>query len=92
MWKSSRFARTRSKLTRTPRPRRRQSVVAQSEMNAGLRGVGGDLESLLSPGCLVVADLTDPLLAREDANALFQARYCLLIIYYLFFYLHNIFI
>jgi hypothetical protein len=44
-----------------------ESFVAESSKNRDLLDV-----SMLGPGMLVVADLTDPLLAREEANGIFQ--------------------
>ena len=50
-----------------------ESLVAESEGNRALAAEGADLRSACAPGTLVVADLTDPLLASDEANAVFQA-------------------
>ena len=49
-----------------------ESLVAESAGNRALAAEGGDLRSACAPGTLVVADLTDPLLASDEANAVFQ--------------------
>ncbi len=49
-----------------------ESVVAESDANAGLVADSGDLYTCVRPGVLVVADLTDPLLASDEANGIFQ--------------------
>eukprot|EP01127_Copromyxa_protea_P000337 TRINITY_DN10276_c0_g1_i1.p1 TRINITY_DN10276_c0_g1~~TRINITY_DN10276_c0_g1_i1.p1 ORF type:complete len:419 (-),score=71.14 TRINITY_DN10276_c0_g1_i1:78-1274(-) len=49
-----------------------EAFVAESTMNASIAAFGGDLFSTIAPGCLVVADLTDPLLSSQEANGIFQ--------------------
>ena len=49
-----------------------ESVVAESDANAGLVADSADLYACVRPGVLVVADLTDPLLASDEANGIFQ--------------------
>ena len=49
-----------------------ESVVAESDANAGLAADSADLYACVRPGVLVVADLTDPLLASDEANGIFQ--------------------
>ena len=49
-----------------------ESLVVESKENEGLVGLSGDLHSCVRPGLLVVADLSDPLLASEEANGIFQ--------------------
>lgn len=48
------------------------SLVAESAENEELIGLGADLRSTCAPGMLVVVDLTDPLLASDEANGIFQ--------------------
>lgn len=48
-----------------------ESIVHESERNAGLAEKAAPLESLVAPGVLVLADLTDPLLSSADASAVF---------------------
>ena len=51
------------------------SVIAESELNDQMRAEGGcDLSTAFSEmkATLVIADLTDPLLAADEANAIFQ--------------------
>jgi len=48
------------------------SLVAESATNAPLRAEGGDLAACVGPGTLVVVDLTDPLLAKDEASGIFQ--------------------
>lgn len=48
------------------------SLVAESATNAPLRDDGGDLAAFVRPGTLVVVDMTDPLLARDEASGIFQ--------------------
>jgi hypothetical protein len=50
-----------------------ESFVAESEGNAALAAESADLYTCVRPGVLVVADLTDPLLASDEANGIFQA-------------------
>jgi len=50
------------------------SLVAESASNVDLAGVGADLSDVCTPGALVVVDLTDPLLARDECNGIFQVR------------------
>jgi DNA phosphorothioation-dependent restriction protein DptH len=46
--------------------------VAESAINDAIRADGADLYSSCTPGTLVIADLTDPLLAAAEANGIFQ--------------------
>lgn len=48
-----------------------ESFVLESETNAGLADLGGDL-SLLDKGMMCVIDITDPLLSKEEACGIFQ--------------------
>ena len=47
-------------------------LIAESEANKDLRGKGAGLAECCVPGSMVVVDLTDPLLARDEANGIFQ--------------------
>ena len=49
-----------------------ESLIAESEANKDLRGKGAGLAECCVPGSMVVVDLTDPLLARDEANGIFQ--------------------
>ncbi len=49
-----------------------ESLVAESMMNDDIRGEGADLAAVCGPGSLTVVDLTDPLLASDEANGIFQ--------------------
>eukprot|EP00979_Chaetoceros_neogracilis_P009112 scaffold2062_cov273-Chaetoceros_neogracile.AAC.27 len=50
-----------------------ESMVAESEVNADIMDESMDLEHALSSGLeLIFADLTDPLLSKEEANGIFQ--------------------
>lgn len=49
-----------------------QSLVAESAANESLRNEGAGIVDCCKPGSLVVVDLTDPLLARDEANGIFQ--------------------
>ena len=49
-----------------------ESLVLESDMNALFAGDGGDLVSTCNAGTLVIVDLTDPLLASDEANGIFQ--------------------
>lgn len=50
-----------------------ESVVAESPQNASLVGESLDLMSASKQGIhFIIADLTDPLLSKEEANGLFQ--------------------
>lgn len=50
-----------------------ESVVAESPQNASLVGESLDLMSATKQGIhFIIADLTDPLLSKEEANGLFQ--------------------
>ncbi|KJE88422.1 hypothetical protein CAOG_00080 [Capsaspora owczarzaki ATCC 30864] len=49
-----------------------EAMVAESSLNQDLRASGADLLQCIAPGSLVVADLTDPLLSRDEANGIFQ--------------------
>ena len=56
----------------TQRLARLDSLVAESATNAPLRAEGGDLAAYVRPGTLVVVDMTDPLLAKDEASSIFQ--------------------
>lgn len=49
-----------------------ESLVAESAINASIRAEGADIHSSCKPGTLVIIDLTDSLLAAEEANGIFQ--------------------
>ncbi|KAJ3113514.1 hypothetical protein HK100_001961 [Physocladia obscura] len=49
-----------------------QSFVYESAKNAIIRNDAIDIESVISSGNLIVADLTDPLLSKSEANGVFQ--------------------
>ncbi len=49
-----------------------ESIVYESSLNESLREFGGDLESCMKEGMLVVVDLTDPFLSSDEANGIFQ--------------------
>eukprot|EP00588_Corethron_pennatum_P029592 CAMPEP_0194337410 /NCGR_PEP_ID=MMETSP0171-20130528/76192_1 /TAXON_ID=218684 /ORGANISM="Corethron pennatum, Strain L29A3" /LENGTH=610 /DNA_ID=CAMNT_0039101177 /DNA_START=326 /DNA_END=2154 /DNA_ORIENTATION=- len=50
-----------------------ESMVAESSKNADLQDEGVDLASCCSAKySLIIADLTDPLLSKEEANGMFQ--------------------
>eukprot|EP00953_Heterococcus_sp_UTEX-ZZ885_P041804 21306-Heterococcus_DN1.PRE.2 len=49
-----------------------QSFIADSSVNELLRYERKSLEALIEDGALVIADLTDPMLAAEEANRIFQ--------------------
>ena len=49
-----------------------EALVSESATNDSLRAVGSDVLEELGPGIVVVADLTDPLLASDEANGIFQ--------------------
>ena len=49
-----------------------ESVVAEAAGNEALAAESADLYACVRPGVLVVADLTDPLLASDEANGIFQ--------------------
>jgi len=50
-----------------------ESVVAESPQNSSLVGESLDLMSAIKQGIhFIIADLTDPLLSKEEANGLFQ--------------------
>jgi hypothetical protein len=51
-----------------------ESIIAESDINRNIRGIGGDLYSQCAPGHLVIADMTDPLLSKSDVNGLFQVQ------------------
>jgi hypothetical protein len=48
------------------------SIVAESEVNVGLRADGTDVRRAVADHNLVVADLTDPMRTGEEANGIFQ--------------------
>jgi hypothetical protein len=48
-------------------------MIAESKVNKDIVDESMDLETALSSGLdLIIADLTDPLLSKEEANGLFQ--------------------
>jgi len=49
-----------------------ESIVAESALNESLRACNEDVSSLIKKGVVIVADLTDPLLAPDEANSIFQ--------------------
>jgi DNA helicase HerA-like ATPase len=49
-----------------------EALISESSTNESLRDVGSDVLEELGPGIVVVADLTDPLLASDEANGIFQ--------------------
>jgi hypothetical protein len=49
-----------------------ESLVAESQLNTGIISEGADITTCLAPGVLVIADLTDPLLSKDEANGIFQ--------------------
>lgn len=49
-----------------------QSFISESTSNTTICADGSDLLSSVGPGCLIIADLTDPLLSSEEANCIFQ--------------------
>ena len=49
-----------------------EQFVAESPANADVRAAGAGLEDVCGAGALVVADLTDPLLGKAEAGAVFQ--------------------
>jgi DNA helicase HerA-like ATPase len=49
-----------------------RQFVAESPDNKSLREEQRDLQDLVATGTLVVADLTDPMLAPDEANGIFQ--------------------
>ena len=49
-----------------------QSIIAESEINKDLIDISCDLSTAIKPGMLVVVDLTDPLLSRNEANSIFE--------------------
>ena len=49
-----------------------EALIAESTTNESLRVLGSDVLQAMGPGILVVADLTDPLLASDEANGIFQ--------------------
>ncbi|RYY45849.1 MAG: hypothetical protein EOO06_15715 [Chitinophagaceae bacterium] len=49
------------------------SMVKESEVNKECRHLSGDLRSCcMDAGSLVIVDLTDPLMSKQDANCIFQ--------------------
>ena len=48
-----------------------ESIIAESDINKDLIEISYDL-SIVKPGLLVIVDLTDPLLSRDEANSIFQ--------------------
>jgi hypothetical protein len=55
-----------------------ESLIAESDINKNVRGIGGDLYGQCTPGHLVIADMTDPLLSKSDVNGIFQVLDCTL--------------
>jgi hypothetical protein len=53
-----------------------ESLKAESDINKNIRGMGGDLYAQCTPGHLVIADMTDPLLSKSDVNGIFQVIDC----------------
>ena len=49
-----------------------ESFIVESEKNAHIREYATDLNELIDGGNLIVADLTDPLLSKDEANGVFQ--------------------
>lgn len=49
-----------------------ESIIWESTINQGIASQGSDLLSCCQPGTLVIVDLTDPLLASDEANCIFQ--------------------
>ena len=49
-----------------------QQFISESDENKALQGQQRDLKDLIGSGRLVVADLTDPMLAPIEANGIFQ--------------------
>lgn len=48
------------------------AIVAESAVNTTILTDSLDLNSACAPGTLVIVDLTDPLLSRDEANGIFQ--------------------
>jgi hypothetical protein len=49
------------------------SMIKESEDNVKIRHLSGDLRSCcMDAGTLVIVDLTDPLMTKQDANCIFQ--------------------
>lgn len=48
------------------------SIVAESNVNISIQSESIDLKSACVPGTLIIVDLTDPLLSKDEANAIFQ--------------------
>jgi hypothetical protein len=55
-----------------------ESLIAESDINKNIRGMGVDLYDQCIPGHLVIADMTDPLLSKSDVNGIFQVFDCTL--------------
>ena len=51
---------------------RRRRQILESDLNQELAAEGADLLKCCVPGQLVVVDLTDPMLSKDEANAIFQ--------------------
>ena len=49
-----------------------ESFVFESEKNSHIKGFATNLNDLIEGGNLIVADLTDPLLSKDEANGVFQ--------------------
>lgn len=49
-----------------------ESLILESDVNKGLVMDGADLLQCCVPGQLVVVDLTDPMLSKDEANGIFQ--------------------
>eukprot|EP00047_Mylnosiga_fluctuans_P024334 m.158863 g.158863 ORF g.158863 m.158863 type:complete len:1621 (+) comp9832_c0_seq2:2-4864(+) len=56
----------------TQRLRLLESIVFESDINASLREHALNLRECMRPGVLIVADMTDPMLAADEANGIFQ--------------------
>jgi hypothetical protein len=60
-----------------------ESLIAESDVNRNIRHLGCDLYAQCTPGQLVIADLTDPLLSKSDVNGIFQVLECTLTVLFL---------
>ena len=52
-----------------------ENIIKESKVNEPFQGSGRDLASVLRPGVLVIADLTDPLLPAAEAACIFEVRH-----------------
>ena len=48
------------------------ALIADSAFNKDFEDIGADLESVCSPNSLVIVDLSDKLLAKDEANSIFE--------------------